>query len=344
MLGWMRLSSGSAFVTAMLGTAVLAATTACQRPSPQPLYPAGSERDDGHGLLARASSKMMTSDEIEADVLAGRRIRVVEDEYEYGGAEYGGDAYGIPEGAFGGATYAAYTVPPWTYPSVNRMPTYTYRQDLRGAIEGTVTWRGATPTLTTACGAVTPVRTGPAGSLAGAVVYLERVTVGRTPMHATGEMRPITVGGVVVKRGCSFAPSVQLVTPVPAQVTIHGDRKATRVVVSLPQGPKRTSELQEGGRIALPMKAGTLKVESEDGTLGAAFVLGLETPAYTVTDETGRFRIDELAPGTYQLVAWFPPVPTLTGGRLVYGEPTLVKRSVRVEAERAARVELSLPP
>ncbi len=323
--------------------AVLAMLTACQRPAQQPLYPAGSDRDEGHGLLARASSKMMTSDDPEPALVPERRVRVVEDDYEYGGAEYGGDMYGMPsDGAFGGASYATYTVPPWPYPSVNRMPTYSYRQELRGAVEGTITWRGATPTFTTSCGVVTPVRTGSNHTLAGAVVYLEQVTVGRTPLHATGEMRPITVGGVIVKRGCSFAPSAQLVSPVPAQVTIHGDRKATKVAMWMPQGPKRSSDLQEAGRIALPMKAGTLKVESEDGTLGAAFVLGLETPAFAITDESGRFRLDELAPGTYQLVAWFPPVPTLSKGKLVYGEPTMVKRSIRVDGNRTSRMDLSL--
>lgn len=296
-------------------------------------------------MLARASSKMLTSDDPEPALFPERKTtrRSVPDDYDYDGSEYGGDIYGGPaDGAFGGAGYATYTVPPWTYPSVNRMPTYSYRQDLRGAVEGTISWRGATPTLTTSCGAVTPVRTGSNRALAGAVVYLENVTVGRTPLHATGEMRPITVGGVVVKRGCSFAPSVQLVTPVPAQVTIHGDRKATKVVMWMPQGPKRAGDLQEAGRIALPMKAGTLKVESEDGTLGAAYVLGLETPAYAVTDETGTFRLDELAPGTYQLVAWFPPVPTLTNGKLVYGEATFTRRAIRVDGNRTTRLDLSL--
>ncbi len=320
---------------------VTSLAAACQRPAQQPLYPAGSDRDEGHGLLARASTKMLTSDESETATLPDWRARAVEEDYEYG-AEYGGDAYGIPDGAFGGASYASYRVPPWPYPSVNRMPSYSYRQDLRGAIEGTVAWRGATPTLVTACGTVTPVRTGRGGSLPGAVVYIENVTVGRAPLHASGEMRPLTVGGVIVKRGCSFAPAVQLVTPVPAQVTIHGDRRASKVVVSMPQGPTRASELQEAGRLALPMKAGTLMVESEDGTVGAAYVLGLETPAYAVTDEAGHFRIDELAPGTYQLVAWFPPVPTLVKGKLVYGEPAIVRRSVHVDGNRATRIDLAL--
>lgn len=333
---------------AVLPLAVFAAaavTPACQRPSTQPLYPAGSNNDEGHGMLARASTRMLTSADPDPALFPERRpVRTpVEDDYEYGGAQYGGDAYGTPsDGAFGGASYATYTVPPWPYPSVNRMPTYSYRMDLRGAIEGTITYRGPTPTLTTSCGTITPVRTGTGNTLAGAVVYLENVKVGRTPLHASGEMRPITVGGVIVKRGCSFAPSVQLVTPVPAQVTIHGDRKPTKLVMWMPQGPRRTGELQEAGRIALPMKAGTLKVESEDGTLGAAFVIGLETPAYAVTDESGKFRIDELAAGTYQLVVWLPPVPALVKGKLVYGEPTFVRRTIHVDGNRTSRVDLSL--
>ncbi len=328
---------------AVLAASTMSIATACQRPAQQPLYPAGSDRDEGHGLLARASSRMLTSDDPEPALVPERRVRVVEDDYEYGGSEYGGDTYGMPpDGAFGGASYATYTVPPWPYPSVNRMPSYAYRQDLRGAVEGTLTWRGPTPTLTTSCGSITPVRTGPGNTLAGAIIYLENVTVGRTPLHATGEMRPITVGGVIVKRGCSFAPIAQLVAPVPAQVTIHGDRRPSKLVMWMPQGPRRSSELQEAGRIAVPMKAGILKVESEDGTLGAAYVLGLETPAYTITDESGRFRLDELAPGTYQLVAWFPPVPTLSKGKLVYGEPTMVKRTIRVDGNRTAHLDLAI--
>ena len=315
----------------------------CQPASKQPLSPAGSDRDDGHGLLARASSKMMTSNADEPGLFPARRAARVpdDDDAQYGGSAYGGDPYG-GDGAFGGATYAAYVVPAWGYPSVNRQPPYVPKADLRGAIEGTISWRGAMPTLTTTCGVITPVRTGAKRTLAGAVVYLERVTTGRPLMHASGELRPATVGGVIVKRGCSFAPPVQIVTPIPAQLAINGDRKAARVSISLPQGGKRTTELQEGGRIAIAMKTGVLRVEGEDGTLGAAFALGLETPAYAITDETGAFRLDELAPGTYELVAWFAPLPSLVNGRLTYGEPLTVKRSVRVDGERTVHIDLAL--
>ena len=39
------------------------------------------------------------------------------------------------------------------------------------------------------------------------------------------------------------------------------------------------------------------RVDSEDGKLGAAWVIGLDTPYYAITDDAGRFRIDELATG-----------------------------------------------
>lgn len=323
---------------------VLAVTAiACGGPSQsQPLYAAGTEKDEGHGMLARASSRLLTGDEAQPEGLGPRRaVRPAHDD-GYGGHGYGGDGYGMyGGGAYGGQSYASYVAPQWGYPSVNRTPSYTQKPGLVSAIEGTISWRGATPRLTSGCGAIQPLEISNERTVGGVLVYIERVSVGRMLPHSSGEQRPATVGGIVVKRGCSFAPAVQVVAPVPAALAIHGDSKRARIRVTPPTGGAKASDLYEGGRVALQAKVGVTRIEADDGTLGAAWVVGLDTPYYAITDDRGRFRIDELAPGTYDVTIWQPPVPASNGTALVYGAPVTIKKSVKVGAG-TARLDVAL--
>lgn len=299
-----------------------------------PLYGAGSEKDEGHGVLARASSKLLTGAEGEGDGFGPRRPD--------GGAAYGGDTYGMyGGGAYGGHSYASYVAPQWGYPSVNRSPSYTQKPGLASAIEGKISWRGATPKLTSSCGAIKPLDISAEHTIAGVLIFIERVQIGRVLPHTSGEQRPATVGGVVVKRGCAFVPSLQVVTPVPASLAVHGDSKPSRIRITAPDGGAKQSDLHEGGRVALQAKVGVTRIESEDGAVGAAWVVGVDTPYYAITDDHGRFRIDELAPGTYEVSIWQPPVPTVNAGTLVYGAPVIVKKSVKVGAG-TARLDLTL--
>lgn len=308
----------------------------CGAPAPpQPLYAAGTDRDDGHGILARASTSLMTTD----DGTAGLPARTpVPRRYEeaFGGETYGGDAYG-------GATYATYAPPPWGYPAVNRMPHYQQKAGLAAAIEGTITWRGAIPKVTSACGTIDPIAVGAERGLAGVLVYIEKFTVGRVLLSSLGEQRPALVGGVVVKRGCVLAPTVQVVHPLPAQLAVHGDATRTKLAITTAGNPARSvTELQEGGRVAQQIKVGVTRVEAEDGSLGAAWVVGVDTPYFAITDDAGRFRIDELAPGDYDVTIWLPPVPAVAAGKLVYGAPVVVHRTVRVTAAKTARLDATL--
>jgi hypothetical protein len=322
--------------------AVLFAALGCGAPAAEhPLYGAGSEKDEGHGMLARASSRLMTSAGSETEPAAEKVPRRHRD--GYGGDAYGASAYGgmYGGGAYGSASYASYVAPQWGYPSVNRTPSYNQRAGLAAAIEGTISWRGARPTITSGCGAIKPLEISTERTVAGVLVFIERVDVGRVLPHGTGEQRPATVGGVVVKRGCAFVPSVQVVTPVPAGLAIHGDSKRTRIKITTPSGVVKPSDLHEGGRVALQAKTGVTRIEGEDGTLGAAWVLGLDTPYYAITDDRGRFRLDELAPGTYDVTIWQPPIPTVSGSGLVYGAPIVTHRSIKV-GTGIARLDVAL--
>lgn len=286
--------------------AAAACACACRGRQP-PLYPAGSDKDEGHGLLAQASTQFMTGDDPEGLVEADARRR------PYGGSTYGGSAYG-------GSTYAGFAVPTWPVTAPNRSPKYNQVQGLTGAIEGTIPLRATK--LATACGDVAPAKL--------ALVYIEKVQVGRALMN---EGRPASVGGTLVKRGCTLQPAVQIVTPLPAALAIHGDAKPATLHVA-----SRSFELQPGGRVALQLQPGTTRVDLDGG--GSAWIVAIDTPYYAVTDDRGQFRIDELAAGTYELTIWQPPAAKVTGGKLAYGEPAITKRTVKVEARRATRVDL----
>ena len=314
------------------------ALIACREPSQrQPLYAAGRPEDEGHGQLAHASMKLMTSDDTPTRAPSPEVPRYRDDDELSDGQAYGGPGYG-------GASYASYRPPPWTYPTAPRTPGFATANGLTGAVEGTITWRGATPKLTTACGAVEPVHTNPDRTLPDAVVYIERVRVGRFVVHAAGEQRPYTVGGTMLKRGCELAPRMQIISPVPAALAIHGDTKPARIKVTLPGGETRAHELQEAGRVVVPAKHGITRVEGEDQTLGAAWAIGVDSPYFALTDDRGRYRLEELAAGTYELTFWYPPIPKVKDGKLEYGAPVMVRRSVRIDDKRTTRLDVTLAP
>lgn len=92
-----------------------------------------------------------------------------------------------------------------------------------------------------------------------------------------------------------------------------------------------THDLQEGGFVQIEAKQGVTRIEAADRKVSPAWVIGIETPYYAITDDRGRYRIDELAPGTYEVTFWQAPVATLSpAGTWTYGPPIVVRRSVKV--------------
>lgn len=303
---------------------LIAAVVACGAPQRSRMYPAGSDKDDGYGDLARMSARLSIGGGSDASPFAAPPARRLAPEADaYGGDPYGGASYG------GDALRAA-------------VPRYTPKTGLTGAIEGTVTWRGAPPPrLTTACGAIESpgIRVAASRAVAGVLVYIERVEIGR-PLLSIG--RPVTVGGIITKRGCALAPALQILTPLPADLAIHGDTTEVKLRVTLPGGI-RLFDLEPAGRVALPAPPGVIRVEADDDSLAPAWVVAASTPYYALTDERGRFRLDELATGTYDVTFWQPPIATTVNGKLVFGAPVVVHRSVKVDPARPARLDLALP-
>jgi len=166
------------------------------------LYAAGTDKDDGAGLLAQASARLTTDEDPTATFATPARPG-----RGYGGSEYGGDPYAVRctgGDPYGGVSYANWQMPPLNYSAANRQTHYTPLTGLAGSVEGVVTWAGAMPArVTTACGAIDnpTLRAGPTRHCTAFWCFIEKVNVGR----ATPPLpRPAAIGGVVAKRGCSL--------------------------------------------------------------------------------------------------------------------------------------------
>jgi len=309
--------------------------TGCDHPRPPALYPAGSPQDDGAGQLARASARLTTED-----------VVVVDPGSDAPPAPSDQDADGAPadDPAFGGEGYGrTFKMPQWKYHTPNRSAPYRVQAGLTGALDGTITWNGeAPPAVATACGTIPnpTLHVGAHGALRGALVYIAEVTTGRAAPYFG---RPAPVGGIVAKHGCALTPAVQLVPSIPTAMAIHGDRTRTRIRVVADHGEPRTYALEEAGVVRTAASVGVTRVEGADGTLAPAWVVGLVTPYYALTDDQGRFRIDGLAPGRYSVTIWQPPVVTTRpDGTFTYGAPIITHRTVTVRATATAHLAVSL--
>jgi hypothetical protein len=200
----------------------------------------------------------------------------------------------------------------------------------------------------------------------GVIVYIEKIEVGRATPYYT---RPASVGGVLAKHSCTLSPAVQIVAPLPGSIEIHGDATKAKIKITPPPvtkdskpiemidpdtgelttaAPKsrdpKTQEMEEGGLIIAEVQDGVTRVDGDDGKLGAAWVLGLDTPYFAITDDSGRYRIDELAAGTYDVTFWQPPIASVgRDGNWTYSAPIVTKRKVTV-GSKTAQLSVTLSP
>ena len=277
------------------------------------------------------------------------------------GPSYGGMLYGNYQFVVGDLGVAARPVP---RPYLRGYDPITVVDG--GAIEGRVTWphpprvADTLPVLGAGCpGQVAnpSVVTDRHGHLANAVVYLEAIAKGRSGpsvysygYQAGGQLQ---IGGVLELRQCRFSPHVQLIAPIGSTLEI-ADGDATARTVRARRWTETSRDLiftveldQLGKRYPVRMdRDGFIELRSlEDGEVVTGWVVVAGHPYYAITDQDGRFRIDEVPAGSYRLVVWHEPV--ITGvdaaGRPVLGPPIVVERRVRVDKRRETRVSIALP-
>jgi len=178
-----------------------------------------------------------------------------------------------------------------------------------GTIQGTVVYRGQVATRRIVptkdrdtCGAIREepeVAVGPGGAALDAVVSLRKVTRGKGWAKGPAPAE-------LVNAGCIFVPRVQVIpagwnlTIVNADPVMHNTHsflgRATVFNIALPI---------KGQRMERPLKKeGLVRVECDAHGWMLAWVHVADSPYAAVTGKDGAFRLDQVPPGAYTLVAW----------------------------------------
>ncbi len=335
---------------AIVTRVILVACVGCggQAPPAKPseLPAAGSEKDDGNGLIAEASVTpgqiSKPSSELPPLLDKNREIENANGTTSKGGGPYSHYQY---------AHYKFIPTPPGSIDE-SRISPYAknYVVDDRletGSINGVVRWgRVVSKTIRKLAQVRKDIGSSAhLGCKANAlntphdtVVMIRPIERGRGFAQFEGyPTRTMQVGGVVEIGVCGISPFVQVVGPLGSTIrgTLHRPGPATLRDTnnSAPQ-IKMSFGAQGDRRLGQVVKAGPLELMTERGERGWLYVA--DHPFYVSVDEHGRFVMLDVPVGRYQLVAWHPP---LTPG----GPPLTTSRRVQVRANKrmSTRLEFS---
>ena len=179
---------------------------------------------------------------------------------------------------------------------------------------------------------------GPSKGVRNTVVYLEGVEKGKRPTDLTLD-----------NAKCLFVPHVAAVS-LGAKVKIknadallhntHGFQD--RVTVFNIALPTKDQVVDITSRIKKP---GVIEVLCDAHTHMRAWVVVRDNPYVAVTDAEGRFRLTDVPPGRYRIVAWHEGW-VVTGkdkdGRPTHDAPRVLGQEVTVPAKGEATVEFEL--
>ncbi len=343
---------------------------ACGTSSPPARVPVGPDRDEGSGILARASNKDAlagllgerdpaddedpagTADEPGGEVRRGPWSGLGASSAAPAGNPFGGSGYG-------GTLYGGYRFD-WRGKTWSRRPPMAHGRGYRtmpigdksSVISGRVLWPRAPAPATALVAPDSPCPAVPndtlsvdrRGRVAGAVVYLENIRRGR-PGALAGRFpgHELQIGGLLRRRRCRFIPHVQIVSPVGALLRLeNGDATAQRWTGKIGARMAFIASIGRAGtRVMALAEPGFIEVRSGDQP-GTAWVVVAAHPYYTITDEEGRFRLDGVPPGTYTLVVWHEPVVRASATDRP-NHAIKVRRSITVKAGRDRAYTIRLP-
>ena len=292
---------------------------------------AGDRTDDGTGQLAQASTGL---GQLVAEPIAGD----AQPEQPDPGTRRRGDVARNPWAAdgTGGVTYGNYRTPELRAGAVVA-PRYRIvdgdAAKVTGTIVGTVRWRGVLPTpLVTTCGAQAVVRRGPGEVLGGVVVSID------APAQVFRDVVPLMEFEQRMDRvGCVMQPQLLVMQPA-GETWIGNDESAAPFTVD--GGAATAVTLAPFAAAPVSPTAELLTISSPGVVPG--FVRVMATPLLSITDDKGRFVLEHVVPGSYQLRFWHPPIVELVAGQLRWGRPIEVRRQVTVRAGTVVDVTVAL--
>jgi hypothetical protein len=190
------------------------------------------------------------------------------------------------------------------------------------------------------------------GGVKNAIVYLRNITQGK------GFTRTETP--VLDQNECDFVPRIMIV-PVNSELIIKNSDTVLHNVHAYTPGEERRTLFN----IAQPVKGQRTTIRSthfsDAGLIMAtcdaghpwmnAYIMVAAHPYYTMTDETGAFRIEDVPAGSYELVVWHEGVHILNKQihdgivqQYVFEEPYELTQPVTVQPDGMVktRVEFSL--
>ena len=228
-----------------------------------------------------------------------------------------------------------------------------------GTIAGTVKWSGALPRLTAYPITKDPaicdpeshktrdlerLIVGPQGGVANTVVFLRNIHSGKT-MELPEPRRSLD------QKRCRYEPHILLVPQSAilkmrsSDATLHTIHMTGAATYNLPfPFPNQviTRPMQSAGLVDLRCNGGHVWMNAE--------LMVVPHPYYTVTDESGKFELDEVPPGSYEIVAWhegwsvvrqeaaFDVLTERRVQRPVFTEPKTWEKHVTVNANEQALV------
>ena len=189
---------------------------------------------------------------------------------------------------------------------------------------------------------------GPDGGVANTVVYLRDISRGKA-MDIPENRRFLD------QKHCRYEPHILLVpksallqmkSSDPVLHTVHMDGAATFNLPFPFQNRTITRNMDNTGLVNLKCNGGHVWMNAE------MFVI--PHPYYAVTDESGKFELTDVPPGTYQIVAWhegwgvlrqegsFDVLTERRVSRPVFTDPKTWQKSVSVAPNQSTAVNFSI--
>lgn len=219
-----------------------------------------------------------------------------------------------------------------------------------GILTGVVKFVGEPPKLTPvpvtkdrgACGDSKPSEAlimGPNKRVKHAVVWIEGITKGKKPeSEATLDnvaclFRPHVVAAVV-------GGKTTVTNSDPILHNTHGF--LDRVTVFNLALPNQNQVIDIARRLKKP---GVVEILCDAHPHMRAWMIARDNPYVAVTDESGSFKIADIPPGTYKVVAWhesWKVTGTDKDGRIAYDRPVTITKEVTIPARGEAKIEFEL--